>query len=134
MYLDGIRRFTNQVSSQTKSLMGTQRCFKEWFMNCLCISRKTIMVIESVMKITILILFRMGIFGAAHGWGEAKRAPVPKICHTYPTMKKFSTVIPYLKKIQKIYKSRDISVFSPEISKFVISRSTDINWILMHHF
>ena len=85
------------------------------------------MVIESVMKITILILFRMGIFGAAHGWGEAKRAPVPKICHTYPTMKKFSTVIPYLKKIQKIYKSRDISVFSPEISKFVISRSTDIN-------
>ena len=85
------------------------------------------MMIESVMKITILTLFRMGIFGAALGWGEAKRAPVPKICHTYPTMIKFSTVIPYLKKIQKIYNSRDISVFSPEITKFVMSRNTDIN-------
>ena len=49
----------------------------------------------------------------------------PKICHTYLTMMKLGTVIPYLKKIQKIYKSRDtplspsdISIFSPEIIKF----------------
>ena len=48
----------------------------------------------------------MGIFGAAHGWVEAKRHPFPKICHTYPTMLKFGTVTPYLKKIQKIYGSR----------------------------
>ena len=48
----------------------------------------------------------MGIFGAAHGWVEAKWPPLPKICHTYPTMLKFGTVIPYLKKIQKIYESR----------------------------
>ena len=40
-------------------------------------------------------------------------------------MMKLGTVIPYLKKIQKIYESRDtplssadISFFSPEISKF----------------
>ena len=33
--------------------------------------------------------------------------PLPKICHTYPTMVKFGTVVPYLKKIQKIYESRD---------------------------
>ena len=52
-------------------------------------------------------------------------SPLPKICHTYPTMMKLGTVIPYLKKVQKIYKSRehplisaDISIFSPEISKF----------------
>ena len=32
--------------------------------------------------------------------------PLPKICHTYPTMMKLSTVIPYLTKIQNIYKSR----------------------------
>ena len=32
---------------------------------------------------------------------------LPKICHTYPTMMKLGTVIPYLKKIQKIYQSRD---------------------------
>ena len=30
-------------------------------------------------------------------------APLPKICHTYPTMMELGTVIPYLKKIQKIY-------------------------------
>ena len=57
----------------------------------------------------------MGIFGAAHGW-------VP-FWDTYPTMMKLGTVIPYLEKIQKIYESRDtsisdISIFSPEISKF----------------
>ena len=30
----------------------------------------------------------------------------PKICFTYPTMMKLSTVIPYLKKIQKTCESR----------------------------
>ena len=55
-----------------------------------------------------LTLFRMGFFGAAHGWeGEARRPPLPKICHTYPIMMKLGTVIPYLKKIQKLYESRD---------------------------
>ena len=48
----------------------------------------------------------MGIFGAAHGWGGQER-PLPKICHTYPTVMKLGTVIPYLKKIQKIFESRD---------------------------
>ena len=48
----------------------------------------------------------MGIFGAAHGWG-AKRPPLPKMCHRYPTMMKIGTVIPCLKKIRKIYELRD---------------------------
>ena len=53
-------------------------------------------------------LFRMGIFGAAHGWGEGgKKYPLPKICRTYPTMVKLGTVIPDLKKIQKVYESSD---------------------------
>ena len=58
------------------------------------------------------------------GEGGKKHPSLPKICHTYPTMMKLSTVIPYLKKIQKIYKSHEtslssanISIFSPEISK-----------------
>ena len=50
----------------------------------------------------MLTLFRMGIFGAAHGWG-----PLSKTCHTYPTTMKLCTVIPYLNKIQKTYESRD---------------------------
>ena len=45
----------------------------------------------------VLTLFRMGLFGAAHGWGKQK-GPLPKIRHTYPTMMKLGTVIPYLKK------------------------------------
>ena len=57
----------------------------------------------------------MGISGAAHGWGEG----LPKICHTYSTMNKLGTVIPYLKNIQN----------------FVISRNTtDIECILIHNF
>ena len=48
----------------------------------------------------------MALFGAAHGWG-GKKTPVPKVCHTYPTMMKLDIVIPYLKKIQKIDDSRD---------------------------
>ena len=44
----------------------------------------------------------MSLFGAAHGKGGegaggAKRFPLPKICHTYPTMMKLGTVIPYPK-------------------------------------
>ena len=41
------------------------------------------------------------------GGGGGPKRVIPKICHTYPTMKKLGTVIPYLKKIQKIYESRD---------------------------
>ena len=40
------------------------------------------------------------------GGEGAKRRPIPKICHTYPTMMKLGTVIPYSKKIQKTYELR----------------------------
>ena len=90
----------------------------------------------------ILTLFRMDIFEAAHGWGGAKKVPLPKIFHTYPTMMKLGKVIPYLKKIKKIYESRDTPpefcchlVFSPKISKFFfILRNTDVNCILVDNF
>ena len=52
----------------------------------------------------------MVFFGAAHGWGggvQKAPLPFPKICHTYPAMMKLGTVIPYPKKIQKKYESRD---------------------------
>ena len=53
-----------------------------------------------------LTLFRMGLFWAAHRGGGGFLAPLPKICLTYPTMMKLGTVIPYHRKIQKMYKSR----------------------------
>ena len=71
-------------------------------------------------------LFRGWAFsGMLTDGGGAKRPPISKICHTYPTMMKLATVIPYPKRIQKIYESRDtptdvsdVSIFSPQISKF----------------
>ena len=71
----------------------------------------------------ILTLFKMGFFGAAHGW--ERRTSLPQIYPAYPTMMKLSKVVPYLKKIQKKNKSQvthclnspDISIFLPKISK-----------------
>ena len=51
-----------------------------------------------------LTLFRMGC--SQMEGGVAKR-PLPKICHTYPTMMNLDTVISYLKKFQKLYESHD---------------------------
>ena len=50
---------------------------------------------------------------------------LPKICHTYLTMMKLGTLIPFLKRIEKYINhvtdpvsSADVSIFLPEISKF----------------
>ena len=47
----------------------------------------------------------MGVFGAHHGWRGM--TTVPKICHTYYAMMKLGPIVPYLKKMQKLYESRD---------------------------
>ena len=50
----------------------------------------------------LLTLSRLGIFVTAQRLGEVgKKASLPKICHTDPTLIKLGTVIPYLKKIEK---------------------------------
>ena len=50
----------------------------------------------------LLTLFRLGIFVTAQRLGGVgKKASLPKICHTDPTLIKLGTVIPYLKKIEK---------------------------------
>ena len=89
-------------------------------------------------------------------WMEgSKKAPLPKICHTYPTMIKLGTVVPYLKKIQKIYESRDTPadfcwhqhfptrnqqiVLYQEIQIwiaywFIISNSFSFNWVFKDFF
>ena len=51
--------------------------------------------------------FRMTIFRAVHEWVGVKKAPLHNICHTYPTVLKLDKVIPYLRKIQEVYESRD---------------------------
>ena len=68
---------------------------------------------------------------------EGQKDPLHKICHTYPTIMKLDTVIPYLKKIQKYVNhvthplsSADINIFSPEISKFCYIKK----YRLIHNF
>ena len=67
----------------------------------------------------------MGLFVASHGWwGEGgKKAPLPKVCHTYPTKMKLGTVIPYLKKTQRIYEYCDTILVS-ENTKYRLHFST----------
>ena len=46
----------------------------------------------------LLVVFRMSLSGLITN-GGLNTSYLPKICHTYPTMMKLGTVIPYLKKI-----------------------------------
>ena len=74
---------------------------------------------QIVLTVTLTLL-RMGFFGGCSRMGGGggggrvcKKVPLPKICHTYPIMMKLDTVIPYLKKIQKIYESCDTPIKHP---------------------
>ena len=70
-----------------------------------------------------LTLLRLDLFGAAHRWGGKKHPPpllLAKICHTYPIMMKLGTVIPYLKKTQKTFESRDTPLDTAQKIKFSI--------------
>ena len=61
-----------------------------------------------------------GLFRSCSRMGEGQKGtPFPKICHTYPTMMKRGTVIPYPKKhVTHPLNSANISIFLLEISKF----------------
>ena len=89
----------------------------------------------------------MGIFGAAQGcggWGvgEAKRAAVPKICHTYPAIMNLDGVISYLRKIKKNlwitwhtpwFLLTSAFFYRKSTTNFAMSRNTDIDCILIHN-
>ena len=73
--------------------------------------------------------------------GGCKKFHLPKIFHTYPAMIKLGSVIPYLKKMKKTYKSRDtpldftdISIFHRKSATFAISRNVDIDCVFIHNF
>ena len=87
-------------------------------------------VILSCLKINlklshILTLFRMGFFGATHGWGRPKRPPSLKsVTHIlqwwnfdqlYLTQRRSRK---YMNHVTHPLSSADIRIFSPEISKF----------------
>ena len=50
------------------------------------------------------------------GGGEEQKGPLPKNCHTYPTVKPYSEK--YVDIMTQSLSSADISIFYPEISNF----------------
>ena len=73
---------------------------------------RSALFLEKLLLHASLTLFRTGFFEASHGLGGGGGGAksLTKICHTYPTMMKLGTVIPYLIKTKKIYKSRGTSL------------------------
>ena len=83
-------------------------------------------------KNMICIFFPFQSFSAIQNepcWGcsliELQKAPFPKIFHTYRTIMKLFTVVPYLKKIQNYMdgvtysmNSAEISIFEPKKTNF----------------
>ena len=80
----------------------------------------------------LLTLFRWDFSGLLTDGGQGKRPPVPKISHTDPAMMKRGTIIPYLKKIQKIYESRDSSHESCWHQQF-LARNIVALWFSGYH-
>ena len=72
-------------------------------------------------------------FGATHIKVVGAKRPLLKICHTFTKMIKHATVIPYLKKVQKMYDSRDTRLefcwhhdFSPENQQILLYQEIQI--------
>ena len=97
----------------------------------------------------LLTLFGMGLFGAAHVLGGegpmgGKKAPLPKICYTFSILMKLVTIVPYLQKIHKLYKSRDTPhefcchqyffTRNPQLLSYQLLLYTDTDCILIHSF
>ena len=99
IFLGSLRIFNQLFLSliRLKEMSGNK--FKNQTQNIACT------VVYHVSRITdfeiLLPLFRMGLFGVAHGWEGQKDPPLPKICYTHPTMMKL-IVIFYLEKDPKI--------------------------------
>ena len=85
-----------------------------------------------------LTLFRMGFFRAAHrwggegGWGQKSLPSLKPVTHILKLWK-LGTVIPskkYMNHVADLLSSADVSIFSPEISKFCYIKK----WIYRLHF
>ena len=64
-----------------------------------------------------------GSFWGCSRMGRARMSPVPKTCHTYPTMMTLGIVIPYL---------QNVNVFPNKGYGVIISLHDVINRILLH--
>ena len=79
-------------------------------------------------KLNALTLFRMGFFGAAHGWGSKKVPSLKSVIHIlqwwnlaqlYLTQRRSKN---YINHVTHPLRSADISIFSSEISKICYNK------------
>ena len=102
-----------------------------------------IWLIETISRFRMINPMQDWHFRGCSRWerGEPKR-PTPSLKSVTHILQWWNlAVIPYLKKIQKIYdhvtpplSSADISIFYRKSVNFVISRTTDIDCILIYNF
>ena len=105
----------SKIFKQSSNIQSTylKRPVKEFiltYLRLMLYSYKCLFISVLVLMSHYLNPVQMGLFGATHGLGGlwAKMPPPPSLKSvTHPTMKKLCTDIPYLKKIQKVYKSHD---------------------------
>ena len=75
-----------------------------------------------------LTLFRMDFFGAAHGWGQKQPPSRKSVTYILQWWNLTQLYLPqkrskkYLNHVTQLLSSADISIFSPEISKFCYIR------------
>ena len=139
-YIDGKHLF-----SSIKEISKCLRIVIHW----LLINFSLLLIIASficfkIVSYVLLTLFRMGFFGAAHGWGgggERKKAPSLKsvthilqcsnLAQLYFTQRRFKK---YLNHVTHPLSSADIRIFHRKSANFAVSRNTDIDCILIHNF
>ena len=97
--------------------------------------------VYKVLKFCILTLFRMGFFGAVQGLEGDQKGPLPKICHTYPTMMKLgSCTLPKedLKSIWITWHTPWLlltsAFFYRKLANFAISRNIPFRYIISNSF
>ena len=84
-----------------------------------------------------LTLFRMGFFGAAHGWGQ-KTLPTQNVLykfHNYKTWHAYTLTKKCPKNkncVRHPLSSADINIFQQKLAIFVLSGNQEKKFILIH--
>ena len=112
--------------------IGDGYCY--WFLHTSVISINWFLFQEDVWKIFCYQKIRR--------WKYCLSCFHPKTCHSYPAVMKLGTVMPYIKKVQNTYESRDtplrvsviLAFFHSKLENVDVSRNKDIDCILAYKF
>ena len=112
--------------------IGDGYCY--WFLHTSVISINWFLFQEDVWKIFC--------YQKTRRWKYCLSCFHPKTCHAYPAVMKLGTVMPYIKKVQNTYESRDtplrvsviLAFFHSKLENFDVSRNKDIDCILAYKF